>query len=308
MLRTTCLSACLVALNLMLVRPSFAFPQYGYGSTYGARLSSMESSVTHQLHAMEKTLQSAHQELTDARKQLAKAETDFQKQTHEYNSVRQQVRKEADARPELVESRKQLIEAEYAFHGEHERIVKRLKTTPDYRTALEQKQSASLQLKSLAKEDSQETRANLAKQIAGLTVTLSIQEAAAIAADREAKNAQQQQHVAEQELAKHIRDRNSSIDKDARLNSTKTAFDRTRTDHDAAQRRTAQAQSASTQAEHAYQSLMHEKIMLDQQQAQQQRANRYGYSGYGGYSRRHYGPGPLGGALRIVPPPTIIIH
>ena len=92
------------------------------------------------------------------------------------------------------------------------------------------------------------------------------------------------------------------------LNSEKTSLNRAHSDHDAAKRQFAHAQSASSQAERAYQSLMQEKIALDQQRNQQHRANRYGSYGRGGYGRRHYGVGPLGGALRIIPSPTIIVH
>lgn len=296
-------SLCWIVLIVLAARPAVAFPRYGSGSN----LSALESSVTNQLHSVEKTMESAHKELTAAHKQLTKTESEHQKQTREYNSLHQQVQKEADSRPEIVDARKQLVEAEHDYQYERERVLKRLKAADDYRTALEQKQSVSAQLKSLADADPADTRAALGKQLASLTATLSDQESTAITADKKAKQAQQRQHDAEQDLANLIRDRNNSIDKDSRLISAKTAFDRARTDHEAAKRQFSQAQASSAHADRAYQSLMQEKIMLDQQRSQQQRANRYGI-GRGRSSRSHYGVGPLGGALRVVPPPTVIIH
>lgn len=290
------------ALLLLVAKPAMAFPRYGNGSN----LSALESSVTSQLHSVEKTMESAHKELTAARQQLTKTESEQQKQAHEYNALHQQVQKEADSRPEIVEARKQVAEAERDFHNERDRVLKQLKATASYQTASEQKQAVSAQLKSLAENDPQETRSALGKQLTELTATLSNLESAAITATPKAKQAQQRRHDAEQELAQLIRDRNNAVDKDSRLNFAKTGFDRARADHDAAKRQFAQAQAASTHADRAYQSLMQEKIMLDQQRSQQQRANRYGYGGR--LSRRHYGVGPLGGAIRVVPPPTVIIH
>ena len=297
-----------VALISLAVRPAVAFQSYGSGSTFGSRLSSMESTVTNQLHGVEKTLESAHKELANARKQLAQTESEHQKLAREYNSLHQQVQKEAESNPALVQARKEFADAERAFHDERARIVKQLKARADYQKTLETKQTAASQLKALNDTDPQEARSLLAKQILELSSTLSIQETKAIEVDRQAKKAQQTLHEAEQDMAGLIRDRNNSIDKDSRLNSEKTALNRARSDHDAAKRQFAHAQSASSQAERAYQSLMQEKIALDQQRNQQHRANRYGSYGRGGYGRRHYGVGPLGGALRIIPSPTIIVH
>ncbi len=304
--RTLRMTFC-VALVSVAIRPVMAFQSYGYGSTYSSRLSSMESTVTNQLHGVEKTLESAHKRLVNARKQLAQTESEHQKLAHEYNSLHQQVQKEADFNPALMQARKEFAEAESAFQDGRARIVKQLKAKADYQKALETKQTATSQLKALTDSDPQEARALLAKQISELSSTLSIQETKAIAADPKAKKAQQTLHEAEQDLAGLIRDRNNSIEKDSRLNSEKTALNRAHRDHDAAKRQFAQAQSASNQAERAYQSLMQEKIALDQQRNQQHRANRYGY-GRGGYGRRHYGVGPLGGALRVIPSPSLIVH
>ena len=303
MLRRAFPVACFVVLVLEVARPSMALQGYGSGS----QLSAMESNVTQQLHSVEKSLESAHKELGTARKDLAKTEAEHQRHAREYNSLHQQVQKEADTNSSLTQARKVFSEAERAFHDERDRVLKQLKTTADYQRSLEQKQSASSQLKSLADGDAQETRASLAKQIADLTSSLSTQESQAITANPEAKKAQQQLREAEQTMAERIRERNQSIDKDSRLNSEKAAFDRARSDHEAAKRHFAQVQASAAQAERAYQSLMHEKLSLDQQRAQQQRSSRYS-TGRGGLSRRHYNVGPLGGALRIIPPPTVIIH
>ena len=308
MARRTLRMAVCVALISLAVRPAVAFQSYGNGSSYGSRLSAMESTVTHQLHGVEKTLESAHKELANARKQLAQTEAEHQKRARECNLLHQQVQKEAETNPALVQARKEFADAERAYHDERARIVKQLKAKADYQKTLETKQTATAQLKALTDSDPQETRSLFAKQISELSTTMSIQETKAIAADAKAKQAQQSLHESEQEMAGLIRDRNNFIDKDSRLNSEKTALNRAHSDHDAAKRQFAHAQAASTQAERAYQSLMQEKIALDQQRNQQHRANRYGSYGRGGYGRRHYGVGPLGGSLRVIPSPTLIIH
>lgn len=299
--------SCFVMALLFATRPAVAFPVYGYGSANGSQLSALESSVTHQLNSVEKTLESTHKELSDARKQFAKADSAFRQQSHEHQLLVQQVHQEADSNPHLVAARKQLVEAESAFHRERERVLQRLKTDSSYTTLLDQKQAATSQLQLLATGDSQETRASLAKRIADLSASLNAREAAAIAADQAAKPAQASHLEAEQKLAALIRDRNTAIDKDARLRSDKIALDRVHNEHEAARRQLLQVQATATQAERTYQSLMQEKILLDQRHAQQQRASRFGY-GYGRSSRFHFNPGPLGGALRIAPPPTVIIH
>ncbi|HLQ45826.1 MAG TPA: hypothetical protein VK137_13900, partial [Planctomycetaceae bacterium] len=286
-----------------------AFAQYGgYGASSG--LSAVESQINSHLHALEKTMESAHKELTAGRKQLTQSEADFQKKSHEYTALRQQVRKEADTKPELVRARQQVTETERDFHDARSRVIKRLLTTKDYQSATEQKQSLSERLKALTADDPKETRANLAKQSAEATVSLSSLEDAALTADPDAKKAQKRFRDAEQDLATLVHQRDDAIAKDSRLSSAKTAFERARDEHNAAQRQFAQAQAAATQADRAYQTLMSDKLMVSQQRAQQHRANSgwgYRYGGYGrGRSRQHFFPGPLGGAGRIIMPPVII--
>ena len=301
---------CGSVLVLLSALPVSAFPQYGAG--YGSNLSAVESQIHSHLHSVEKTMESTHKELSESRKQLNRAETEFHKATHEYATVKQLTQKEYNAKPELADARQQLADAETAFHTAREHVLKNLTATKDYQAAADRKQSLTEQLKALASSDSKEARATLAITIADTNTTLSTLEGSAIDADKEAKKARERLQQAEQHLAKLVHERDAAIAKDPKFSSAKIAGDRARDERNAAQKQFSQTQATATQAERAYQALSQQSLIVANQRSQQRRANSgwgygigYGYGRGRGRSLQHLGPGSLGGALRIIPPPNI---
>lgn len=294
-------------LSLVTTQTAVAFPQYGAGG--GANLSQIHS----HLHSVEKTMESAHKDLAESRKQLNRADAEFQKAAHEYATIKKSTESEYNSKSTLVNARQRVAEAEKVFHADRERVLNGLKTSREYQTALERKQALTERLSALKDEDAKEVRANLAMQIADAKTAIELQESSAIAADKAAKNARDKLHDDEQHLSKLIHDRDNDIAKDPKISRAKAAVDRARDERSAAQKQFAQNQAAATYAERAYQALTQQSLIAANQRSQQRRANSgRGYGlGYGrgrGRSLQHLGPGALGGALRVIQPPSIQIQ
>ena len=269
LVRRVCVSSLLLGV-IALAEPCAA--QYRRPSTpnNSAALNASKSNVD----SAKKFLDAATKRLADMRPKHQQAEAEFKKEQREYQQARDAAKRQFEEAPELVRAREKHAEAKKAYDDEHQRVVAALKAQPAYKAALKAEQEAKARHDGPdAKELSDEVRKVLAKEEFAASNAVRRLEEEAVNKDTAAKPAHEREHEAGEELARHTKKREATIDGDSRVSSGKIAFERARDTEQLAHREVQAAQADVSQAQRNYQAANNAFAAQQAQLAQQQRMN-----------------------------------
>ncbi len=221
-----------------------------------------------------KFLDAANKRLADIRPKHQQAEAEMKKEQREYQQAREAAKRQFEEAPELVRAREHHAEAKKAYDEQHQRVVAALKTQPAHKAA--SKRLADIKAVhdgAAAKDLSDEVRKSLAKDEAAALAEVRRMEEEAIDKDSAAKPAHEREHEAAEELAKHVKKREATINGDPRVSSGKIAFEKARDTEQLAHREFLAAQGELAQAQRYLQAATVAFAAHEAQEAQQRRMN-----------------------------------
>lgn len=269
LIRRVCAGSLLLGI-IALVEPCAA--QYRRPSTPQNNAAHNASKAN--VDAAKKNYDEVVKRLNDLRPKHQQAEAEFKKEQREYQQARDAAKRQFEEAPELVRCREQHSEAKKAYDEQHQRVVATLKSQPAYKTAAKRLEEAKAAHHGpAAKELSGEARKSLAKNEAAALAEVRRLEEEAVNQDSAAKKAHDHEHDVGEELAKHTKKREATIDGDSRVSSGKIAFERARDTEQLAHREFQAAEAAAVQAQRAYQSANALFAAHEAQEAQQRRMN-----------------------------------
>jgi chromosome segregation ATPase len=219
-------------------------------------------------------LDAANKRLADIRPKHQQTEAEFKKEQREYQQARDAAKRQFEEAPELVRAREKHTEAKKAYDEQHQRIVAALKSQAPYKTAVKRlAEIKALHHSPAGKELSDEARKAHAKDEAAALAEVRRLEDEAVNKDPSAKQAHEREHAAADELAKHTKKREATIDGDPRVSSSKSAFEKARDTEQLAHREFLAAQADAAQAQRNYNSATAAFAAHEAQEAQQRRMN-----------------------------------
>ena len=252
-IRRVCAASLLLGVVTM-AEPCLAF-QYRRPSSSNSANNAASNAAKSNVDSAKKNLDAAVKRLNDIRPKHQQAEAEFKKEQREHQQAVETAKREFEQAPELVRARETHAAAKKAFEEERQRVVAKMKSQPAYKAALK----AELEAKErhdgpAAKELSDESRKALAKEEAAAVAAVRRLEEEAVNQDSAAKQAHEREHDAAEELLKHTKKRDATINGDSRVSSSKIAFEKARDTEKLAHREFQAAESAAAQAQRMYQS------------------------------------------------------
>lgn len=227
------------------------------------------------MDAAKKQFDDATKRVNDLRPKHQQAEAELNRERRGYQQAREAAEQQFEQDPQLVRAREKHAGAKRAYDDERSRVIAFLKSRPAYQAALKAQREAKDRHDSpAAQELSDEVRKTLAKEEFQATAEVRRLEEQAVNQDSAARTAHERKLETGEELAKLVKHRDAEVNRNSRVASGKTAFEKANEAEQVVHRELQAALATAAQAQRAYQAASNAFAMLEAQERQQQQAAR----------------------------------
>jgi chromosome segregation ATPase len=240
--------------------------------------------IGQQLQEGERALQPAIEKANDARQDWQKADNAHKQNLRELTQSRKLAEEGAKNLPELISAKNKLEELRGQLAGVRKQVVETLtKENEEYQTVLKAHEAAVADQKANSGSGvSQDTRRDLVKRVSEAEKNKRTIEDVVMANNSEAKELNTQIKEAMLELAAASKKKTEYVETDAKLNSSKIAFQRTRDELKSAKSSLDQADGSANRIRSAMQALSNQRASLQNQLQTQQRMSQGANGNQGG--------------------------
>lgn len=237
--------------------------------------------ISQQLQQGEKPLQEANEKATEVRQAWQKVDNEHKQNLRELAQAKKSAEDEAKHSPELKAAKEKLEQLRGEMADVRKKVIETLtKEKEDYQKARKVHEDAVAEQKANSGVGvSPETRKELTKKVSEADKSKKTIEDVAMADNSEAKELVKQIKEATAELGAASKKKTEAIETDAKSNSAKTAFLRTRDDLKKAKADLDQADGEANRIRSAMQALSNQRASLQSQLQTQQRSQQQGGNG-----------------------------